>query len=557
MLHGRFVARCQSATRWSLFLLLLIASAGVVEALGPFGRPRWTIPGPAAVLYVSHDGTLVATAGYPPSTVNFAPPLKVHQISDGRELGTYFRDAAQIYSHGFVPADPQTVLMSIQHTPGAVWKTYLVNAPNNSVRTIPIELPGTSGQFVRFSPKAPIAVFVQTHFVGNPGGDGYLVDLQSAKILHRWTTNDAFDKWTFTEKTLFLAQSAGQKWIGTFWDVEKNQARCTTERVDHLYVSADRRHVITAMSGDETLHWKIRTIDGEEVSEHETTNGRIFRSEDARWGIVAPFEGGKGPRWPAEVWNLREQKKVGSLAADSGDHFEFIHRDGKLCLLARRGGLDENKHTRYATGLFDVETLKPIWERNWDSDDQLRTHASFGDLPQTGPVALVNNHAEFLDLATGETRRWIALASPRFDFEGEGKAGPGVRSSVALTKNKRLVLKQYFAEKQPSAIDRLLAKLKLKPASTGVYGSVHVLDPAAQDELFRSRRYVHADLSQANVCPGECEILVTASDHEANSSIECWDMPLVRTWHWTIIAPLLLGMIGTSARFAWRWRHGP
>jgi hypothetical protein len=188
--------------------------------------------------------------------------------------------------------------------------------------------------------------------------------------------------------------------------------------------------------------------------------------------------------------------------------------------------------------LYDVQSAKPLWKRTWTKNP--REPMFTPDSQRLVVVVPDAEHAEVLNVATGETERTILLRD---------SAGLSAR----LTRDGRtLVVVVTPPEEEPHW---LLAKIEewLAPrpdAPPTVIRTFALETGEALGELL-------ADEAGDHWLTEDRQSLVTVESENNEqgrvaTTIRCWDMPPHKPLRWAFSVPLALGAVLLSLNFGWQ-----
>src|SRR5882724_1501376 len=119
MLHGPIHSRWRSLLCSTLFLLLLVGMAAVLENVLP-PQPRWTIAESLFAHGITPDSRAVITTKLRPLETgdDSRPPLQAWDLATGRELARLFPDGFDMTYKITIPPDGKDALIHMQPQEG-------------------------------------------------------------------------------------------------------------------------------------------------------------------------------------------------------------------------------------------------------------------------------------------------------------------------------------------------------------------------------------------------------------------------------------------------------
>jgi len=201
--------------------------------------------------------------------------------------------------------------------------------------------------------------------------------------------------------------------------------------------------------------------------------------------------------------------------------------------------------SRPRQGLFqlmcrDAPGRRPLWERTWDDG----FGCAFLFTPDSQSViATFLSRVEFLDAATGDTRRTISLPS-------------AYQLQPSLTADGRTL------EVKESAMPILWPALMDWVSANGGRdwvdrpSTLHFYDMETGQELGHLQQ---APRAQAELAPDRRSLVTSHHQYQLlndgmpiNTIVQCWDLPPRRSLWWPVAVPLAIGLLAVSV--AW-WKR--
>jgi hypothetical protein len=560
MVQGRFLLRWRLALCWTLFLVLLAGMAAVLEGILP-PQPRWSVRAPLFFHGITPDNRAVITTKRKPVN-DSRPPLTALDIATGQELARVFPDAFDINFQITIPEAGKDALVYVQLFEGAPWELHLLNTTTFATRRLPFPVPPATTHFVRTVPKASLAVISDRVSPQNARRDLSLLDYESG-IQHTWRHQAFLTEFIPNDHMVFFGSLDGMETKLTFWDRREKEAKTIALGQAILAVSTDQRRAATAQKtkpGQQRVKlWDLAS--GAVLRETLTEEGEVGLSHDGSWAMVYPGEVEVEPPAPdpsrqvqrAAFWNLREGRRIGDCPWEPGDWLDVITDQGPPRLLIV-------SQTKSEVHLRDLNTLQTIWARNWPNWDHL--YRDSGSARLMREYVAFSNDLERLDLSNGQTRNRVPLAGPR--FQTLGRPGRGrielFEPTVSADGRFAVLWTHLFVNDVPLG-ERWLAQLRntlgARPHSNELV-QLSVIELASGKLLMQTPNYADWPLNNWQLSPDGQSLVVlcfTGEDENAETILECWDLPARKPWPWIVGIPLAFGLCSWLARRAWlRWR---